>query len=271
MKRQLSSGVIFLLLFIAANSYSIVSNAQVKIGSNPTLLNPNAILEMETNNKGLLLPRIALVAPYNPAPLSGFVSGIVIYNTATNDSVAPGLYYTEGIKWVRVNAAVASSINNWSLGGNAGTTSSNFLGTTDLSALSFKTNNTERIHITPGGWIGIGTNTPLAAMHIKGQLIIDTLNAGNIATDSLLVSDPSDGRVKAVSAAGLVAGARKKLDIVATAGQTIFSTPATITDANKITLYRNGIMISFTAVTSTSIEAEIACAAGDEIRIIQLL
>lgn len=64
------------------------SMAQVKIGSNPSLINPNAILEMETNNKGLLMPRIALVAPYNPAPLSGFVNGIVVYNTATNDSVA---------------------------------------------------------------------------------------------------------------------------------------------------------------------------------------
>lgn len=181
------------------------------------------------------------------------------------------MYYTEGAKWIRVNAAATPSTNNWGLYGNAGITAGNFLGTTDASALSFKTNNAERMRITPGGWIGIGTNTPLAAMHIKGQLIIDTLSTGNIATDSLLVSDPASGRVKAVSAAGLVAGARKKLDIVATAGQTIFSTPAAITDANKISLYRNGVMISFTVVTSTTIEAEIACAAGDEIRIIQLL
>lgn len=271
MKRQLSSGAISLLLLIAANSFCLVSTAQIKIGSNPTVLNPNAILEVESTNKGILLPRVALVAPSNPAPLSGFVSGMFVYNTAANDSVAPGLYYSEGTKWQRINAADTFGGNGWKLNGNTATVASNFLGTTDMAALSFKTNNTERLHITPNGWIGIGTNAPAATLQIKGQLVIDTLNAGNTATDSILVVNPADGRVKAVSAAGFVSGARKKLDIVATAGQTSFTTPATITDANKISLYRNGVLISFTVNSPTSIEAEIACAAGDEIRIIQLL
>ncbi|MEI9956653.1 MAG: hypothetical protein WDM90_10215 [Ferruginibacter sp.] len=54
-------------------------------------------------------------------------------------------------------------------------------------------------------------------------------------------------------------------------GKTIFNTPATITDANKITLYRNGVLISFTVNTSSSITTEVPCAVDDEIRIIQLL
>jgi len=271
MKRKFSHIAFSLLALLIANGYSTISNAQVKIGNNPTLLNPSAILEVESTNKGILLPRVALVAPSNPAPLAGFVSGMFIYNTATTDSITPGLYYAEGTKWLRVNAADTSGGSGWKLTGNTGTSATNFLGTADMAPLSIKTNSTERLHITANGWIGIGTNTPAAALQIKGQLVIDSLNPGNTATDSLLVVNPADGRVKAVSALGFVSGVRKKLDIVATAGQTIFTTPVTITDANKISLYRNGVLISFTVNSPTSIEAEIACAAGDEIRIIQLL
>ena len=262
--------IVSFLLLLAINSHFNSVFAQVKIGANPTLLNPNAILELESSNKGFLMPRIALVAPSNAAPLAGFVSGILVYNTSTTDSLTPGMYYSEGTKWVRVNT-VQSAANSWGLSGNSGTAATNFIGTTDLAPLSIKTNNTERLHIMENGWIGIGTATPSAALHIKGQLVIDTLTTGNTATDSVLVVNPADGRVKMVSALTLANSAPKKLDIIAATGQTVFTTPAAITDANKISLYRNGVLISFTVNSPTSITAEVACTAGDEIKIIQLL
>ncbi len=33
--------------------------AQVKIGDNPTSINANSVLEIESTNKGLLMPRVA--------------------------------------------------------------------------------------------------------------------------------------------------------------------------------------------------------------------
>jgi hypothetical protein len=48
----------------------------------------------------------------------------------------------------------------WGLTGNAGTNpSTNFLGTTDNNGLIFKTNNTERMRISSGGGVSIGTTT----------------------------------------------------------------------------------------------------------------
>jgi hypothetical protein len=272
MKRVLHIAMLT-LLFIAANSHYGNLYAQVKIGNNPTTLDPNAIVEIESANKGLLLPRLVLLSPTNPAPLTAFVNGMFVYNTATADSISPGLYYSDGIKWIRVSAAAASGTPgiNWSVLGNSGTTTGNFLGTTDLVPLSIKTNNIERMRLTENGWVGIGTSTPNAALQIKGHLTIDSLATGNLATDSFLVANPADGKVKAVSASGFVVGVRKKLDIVLTAGQSIFTTPATITDVNKLSLYRNGVLISFTVNDANSIISEIPCAAGDEIRIIQLL
>lgn len=87
--------------------FYLVTNAQVGLGiSNP---NTNAQLDITSTNKGFLLPRVALIATNNPAPLTSHVAGMTVYNTATNTSVAanpvyPGEYYNDGTQWQRNSA-----------------------------------------------------------------------------------------------------------------------------------------------------------------------
>jgi len=59
----------------------------------------------------------------------------------------------------------------WTLKGNAGTNQDDFIGTTDNKALAFRTNNSERVHISESGSVGIGTSNPdpATALHIKGD------------------------------------------------------------------------------------------------------
>lgn len=59
------------------------------------------------------------------------------------------------------------SIANWALIGNDYIDTSHFIGTKNLQDLVFKTNNTEKMRITSGGRIGIGTSTPTAALAIQ--------------------------------------------------------------------------------------------------------
>jgi hypothetical protein len=264
-------------ILIVALFCSVIALAQVKIGgSNVLPVNPNAVLQLESADRGLLLPRLGLVATTNPFPLSSFTAGILVYDTATTGDITPGLYYCDGVKWVKVNGnnSVSPLPNGtWSLTGNNATDPAiNFIGTIDAKDMVFKTNNTEQLRLTKDGWLGIGTGTPQAALQVKGQVIIDSLNVGNIQTDSLLVADAT-GRIKAVSATRFAAPAtvKKSQMVVATTGMATLTTPAPITDASKILLFRNGVMINFTVTGTNTIMPEVACHSGDELNIIQTL
>ncbi len=259
------------MLFTA--SISAITNAQVKIGGNPNIINPNAILELDSYNKGLVLPRLALVSTSSPLPLSSFSEGMLVYDTATAGDVTPGIYYSDGTKWIRIENGniVSGSNNSWGLNGNSGTTPyNNFIGTNDNHDLVFKTNGIERMRLTKTGWIGIGTNNPQASFHTTGEMIIGNIPQGNTTTDSLLVAD-SAGKVKAISANNFVTGVKKTSITIIQNNQTNFLTPFAITDAEKIMLYRNGVMINFSVSGSNTITSEVACTIGDEIKIVQLL
>jgi hypothetical protein len=90
-----------LLVLSVAASY-----AQIKIGTHPTTINTNSLLEVESVNKGVRLPRIALVSADSFAPLTEHVAGMIVYNTATAgtapNNVLPGFYYNDGTKWLNL-------------------------------------------------------------------------------------------------------------------------------------------------------------------------
>lgn len=82
----------------------ISSTAQVGIST--TTPNLNSVLDVNSNTKGLLLPRVALTATNNPSPLTAHVAGMEVYNTTANTSSAgnevyPGEYYNDGTRWYR--------------------------------------------------------------------------------------------------------------------------------------------------------------------------
>jgi hypothetical protein len=88
----------------------LTTTAQVKVGDNPTTKNSDAMLEIESTNKGVLLPRLALTATTNATPLTAHVPGMVVYNTASTGDVTPGIYYNDGTKWVRTTGSSSSNV-----------------------------------------------------------------------------------------------------------------------------------------------------------------
>lgn len=92
------------IYLIVLSLFATASFAQVKVGGTPTV-NPDAMLEVEVTNKGMLLPRLALEETTDATPLSAHVEGMTVYNTATTktatnvNGVVPGFYYNDGTKW----------------------------------------------------------------------------------------------------------------------------------------------------------------------------
>lgn len=84
--------------------------AQVKIGDNPTTINAGSVLEMESTNKGLLMPRVSLTNTTTWGLAGTQAAGMHVYNTNTAITSSNldypalaakiGEYYWDGTGWV---------------------------------------------------------------------------------------------------------------------------------------------------------------------------
>lgn len=75
----------------------------------------------------------------------------------------------------------ALSLSTWQLGGNSGTDPDvDRLGTLDGQALVLATSGTERMRISPGGNVGIGTDAPAGRLDVGGSLSLRSLDIGDL-------------------------------------------------------------------------------------------
>ena len=71
--------------------------------------------------------------------------------------------------------------SSWSLSGNSGTSvATNYIGTSDNTALLIKTNGTERIRVGTDGNVGIGATTPGAKLEVSGGDIFVNNSANGV-------------------------------------------------------------------------------------------
>ncbi|SEQ03392.1 hypothetical protein [Flavobacterium urocaniciphilum] len=86
--------------------YLITISAFGQVGINTDNPNSDSYLELESTDKGLLIPRLNLTALNNPSPLTAHVAGMLVYNTGfsgTMDNIVyPGLYINNGTSWERL-------------------------------------------------------------------------------------------------------------------------------------------------------------------------
>ncbi|AWK03589.1 hypothetical protein HYN56_04875 [Flavobacterium crocinum] len=140
-------------------------NIYAQVGMPTNNPNPNAVLDLNrtdgTSEKGLLLPKVALKATDNFAPMAAHVAGMKVYNTATDGSgetaVTPGEYNNDGTKWVRVVSKNETS-DAWALGGNNNGAIKE-LGTKDAQPIPFITNGTTKMNLSTEGVLGLGGNS----------------------------------------------------------------------------------------------------------------
>ena len=184
---KITRNIAALIVFgIGTTTIGFAQITQQKIGDNPTIINANAALQVDSASKGFLLPRLTLTATNNFAPLTAHVAGMTVYNTATTgtapNNVTPGYYYNDGTQWVRIatgadaktepwfdkatNTEATTNTQNIYQKGNVAIGTQNGIGTFNIDAAKnnpttgtpTSTNVLDDVIATPGGRIGFGYN-----------------------------------------------------------------------------------------------------------------
>jgi hypothetical protein len=173
-------------LLFAGLLFSVQIIAQTGIGT--TTPNASAKLDIFSDTKGFLPPRVALTSTSIFSPITGLSDasslltavGLLVYNTATAGSnpnnVTPGYYYWNGTSWIRLIVPTDNSFNVTGTvavaNGGTGTTTGSITGTGALTFTAGGTN--QNINLSPSGTgnvvtnskVGIGTNSPSATLEI---------------------------------------------------------------------------------------------------------
>jgi hypothetical protein len=206
-------GVCILLI----STLSCFAQTKIKDGTiaGPALPVNSAILELETNNKGLLLPRVSLSSATSWGLSGTAVNGMQVYNVntgITGSSTIPvlpggtGAYYWNGNNWVGMAGLQATQADTiyWRLKGNTGTTppaavgtaagAAHYLGTNDAKNFAIGTNGVTRLLFNQNGSLFGGVNNFDPGLNISNSLVLGNTNkdsaSNTIVTGNLNTLSP---------------------------------------------------------------------------------
>jgi hypothetical protein len=165
-----------LLLFLSllVISQVVISQGGVSISNTLITPDPSAMLDVTANDKGLLIPRVALTATNVAAPITTPANSLLVYNTATAgvtpNNVTPGFYY-----W---NASIPA----WSR-----IVTGNIIGTDDQNIDSLRLNgNILTAYIESGGSANVDLSTLLSSTttytFVRDSLLKDTYYLDSLAS-----------------------------------------------------------------------------------------
>jgi hypothetical protein len=182
MKRKIYAILTVALLFGSASVFAQKDN----VGIGTTSPDASAVLDIQSSNKGLLIPRMSLdqrKSVERPA------TGLMIYQT---DEKA-GFYFYNGDDWKPLTEAVGNAkavaldVDNWSKNGDA-VSGANFIGTTNAFPLKFRVQNVAAGYIdnnggTAGMFLGRGSGNGNTGTYSSG-FGYATLGSNNSGTQN---------------------------------------------------------------------------------------
>jgi hypothetical protein len=212
----------------------LTASAQIKIGDNPNTINSNSLVEMESTNKGLLAPRVALSDVNSVSPLSGTVpAGMIVYSTG--GVVTDGFYFWSGTKWLAVQSS-ANVRSNYVLVKSASDLPAPVGGIITLAAgTTYEVN---------------GTITLTSKINLNGCYLI-----GTDATNDKLVYTPSSGElftgkggsVKTLTLTAATTGAKLfNVDMAAT--ETMLVRDCNVIGCKDVGLVKGGNVVFFSVI-----------------------
>ena len=90
-------------LLILIGCLFCATNLVAQVGVGTPLPDASAQLDVVANNKGILIPRLALLNSADAVTIEeGNVPSLLVYNTTTIADITPGFYYWDAVKWQRI-------------------------------------------------------------------------------------------------------------------------------------------------------------------------
>jgi len=100
-KKMNIKNIIVLAVFIATSLTTLAQNTEgVSIAPNVNPPDPSAMLDVQSSDKGLLIPRVELTSTTDQTTIASPATSLLVYNTNTVSDVSPNFYYWNGTAWV---------------------------------------------------------------------------------------------------------------------------------------------------------------------------
>lgn len=192
--------ILFLLLF----TFQFVSAQNVAINSTGNTPDASAMLDVQSANKGLLIPQINLTSLTDAVTIPTPAHSLLVYNSNAAVAGGKGYYFNSGTAALPVWIKLMVTGTEWKLGGNAGTTAgTDFIGTTDAQSLVIKTNGSSRASISSTGVTTIGDGTSQASIAADGTITLEgdatvfvDLNVPVFSTSNSSSNPPTPARLQ---------------------------------------------------------------------------
>lgn len=165
---------------VSQSNSLILGNSDVNVGIGTTAPNPSSLLDLTSNSKGLLIPRMTAT---ERGAITSPATGLIVYQTDGEQ----GMYLNQGTPSVPNWTLLTGANNVWSLNGNAGTSSANFIGTTDIQPLSFRVFNLAAGFINPSSSntaFGIGTLVANTSGNLNTANGLSALNSNTTGSEN---------------------------------------------------------------------------------------
>src|SRR5690606_968967 len=170
-------GLRYLLAALLAGLLALGLQGQVAINTTGAPPTDNAMLDISHTSRGLLVPRMTRA---QRMALPGPVPGLLVYQTDSVTTDPRGFYYYDMLTAIGGWKHLAWGPGQWQLGGNAGTTNADFLGSINNEPLVFRTHGQERGRLSADGELQLYYSAapagPTGLVHVQGAV---KLNGGS--------------------------------------------------------------------------------------------